>query len=177
MKWHNIPNYEGLYQIARNGQVKSLSRKKIVKKVGFYFTKEKILVHANHKQKDFYPHVILYKNGIKKTESIHRLLAMTFIPNPNGYEHVNHKNGIKSDYKLSNLEWMSASMNEYHAFRIGLKRAVRGDAHPYHKVTDKDVSEMRRKWKFRVYTQKMLSEEYGISSSRISLIVNHKARI
>jgi len=65
----------------------------------------------------------------KKLISLHRLVALTFIPNPNNYPQVNHKNGIKSDNRVENLEWCNNSMNQIHAYFIGLKSRVLSTKH------------------------------------------------
>lgn len=83
-------------------------------------------------------HKIWY-NG--KSQYVHRLIAEKYIPNPNNYPHVNHKNGNKSDNRVENLEWVSPQMNYRHAveYELGLT--------PY-KLNDDDVRaiiELRKK--------------------------------
>ena len=56
---------------------------------------------------------------------VHRLLAEYFIPKVEGMNHVNHKNGIKNDYRLENLEWCNHSINMQHAWDNGLSENVR----------------------------------------------------
>lgn len=54
--------------------------------------------------------------------SIHRLVAIAFIDNPNKLPQVNHKNGIKTDNRAGNLEWVTMSGNNFHSYRTGLKK-------------------------------------------------------
>lgn len=68
-----------------------------------------------------YVNVILFKNGKKKTFSVHRLVAIMFIPNTENKPEVNHKWGIKTDNRASELEWNTTSENMQHAHKIGLQ--------------------------------------------------------
>ena len=79
--------------------------------------------YIKHRLSKFgYIRVGIYHNGKSKQLFIHRLLAETFIPNPENKKDVNHINGIKSDFSLENLEWNTRSENVKHAFRIGLNK-------------------------------------------------------
>lgn len=100
-RWKAIVGYEGLYDISDKGRVKSLGNNKS--------RKEKILNPAkNHKG---YLFVVLYKDGHGKTIKVHRLVAEAFIPNPNNLETINHKDEVKTNNAVSNLEWMSIKDN------------------------------------------------------------------
>jgi len=72
-----------------------------------------------------YKMVHLWKDNKEKGDTIHRLLAIHFIPNPDNKPHVNHKNGNKQDDSIENLEWSTASENMYHAYKQGLKLPTR----------------------------------------------------
>jgi len=57
----------------------------------------------------------------KKSILVHKIVAVAYIPNPNKYPQVNHKNGIKTDNKAENLEWATAKENTRHAINNGLR--------------------------------------------------------
>ena len=103
-EWRQIQGYEGLYEVSNLGRVKSLER---YDKMG-RLIKEKTLNPRKHKKG--YLYVGLSKDGIQKKYSIHRLVAIAFIPNPNNLPQVNHKDENKENNCLDNLEWCT---NEY----------------------------------------------------------------
>jgi hypothetical protein len=72
-----------------------------------------------------YARVELWQNGSGKKYLVHRLLAQAFIPNPDGKPQVNHIDGDKKNNDLSNLEWVTQSENQLHAYRIGLQVGYR----------------------------------------------------
>lgn len=116
--WNNIAGYEGYYQVSNLGRVKSVGRTINRNQKGNLTIKEKII--SSHILKNGYEKVDLYKNGKRKCEYVHRLVAESFIPNPNGKIDVNHINGNKTDNSVCNLEWTTRSENMKHAFNIGL---------------------------------------------------------
>ena len=113
-EWRDIPGYEGYYQVSNQGRIRSVDRKVIARGGLTRISKGKIIA-LNYSRP--YPMVCLSKKDIKKTYLVHRLVADTFIPNPKNEKTVNHKNGIKSDNRVENLEWCSYSDNIKHAFR------------------------------------------------------------
>ena len=83
-----------------------------------------------------YLKVALYNNGKCSFFQVHRLVAKAFIPNPENKPQVNHKNGVKTDNNVQNLEWVSCKENIIHAFRVlGKKFPSRsGKNHPRAKI-------------------------------------------
>ena len=103
--WKPIAGYEGLYEVSDLGRVKSLN----YNHTGI----EKIL--KPRKNTWGYLQVILCKDGNRKQTNIHRLVATTFIPNPNNLETVNHKDEVKTNNVVINLEWMSQKDNNIYS--------------------------------------------------------------
>lgn len=81
------------------------------------------------------------KNGNGK--QVHRLVAQTYVPNPENKPQVNHINGIKTDNRVENLEWVTAKENVNHSYKIGLKTIDKGEKHSQSRITEKDVLEIR----------------------------------
>ena len=99
--YKDIKDLEGKYQVSNFGQILSLNYRKT--------GKAELLKPG--KTKDGYPIVILYKDGKKKTFTIHRLVAETFLPNPNNLLEVNHKDEDKTNNSVDNLEWCTREYN------------------------------------------------------------------
>jgi hypothetical protein len=114
----DIRGYEGLYMICRNGDVVSLPKVSVHKNGRVYSLPEKVLKPYNKPGK--YPHINLFKDKKAKTFEVHRLVAEHFIPNPQNKREVNHINGIKTDNRVENLEWMSSKENKIHGWQNGL---------------------------------------------------------
>ena len=108
-EWRDIEGYEGLYQASTEGRIKSLSKTWICGKGSVRHEKEKIL--KQHSIWSGYLRVCLSKDGENKWFLVHRLVANSFIPNPNGYTQVNHKDECKTNNKVQNLEWCSPAYN------------------------------------------------------------------
>lgn len=153
--WKDIPNYEGRYQVSNFGRIKS------------FVGKEKILKQRTTKKG--YKKVGLCKNKKQKQHRIHRLVAITFLPNNLNLPEVNHIDGDKANNNLSNLEWCSPSHNMKHSFKTGLRKACSGENHGRAKLTEKQVREIKKLALAGIMTQKEIGNAYNISS----VSVNH----
>lgn len=117
--WKDIKGYEGMYQVSNMGRIKGLRR--VINRINSPMElPEKLLTPILDKHGYFIIH--LSKENKKKKFYIHRLLGEYFIGNPTNQECINHKNGIKTDNSLDNLEWCTIAENNQHAFKIGLNK-------------------------------------------------------
>lgn len=140
--WKTVKRYEGLYEVSNMGRVKSLSRTRQGKGGGLYPVCEKIL--TNRVSGAGYFQIALSKGSKKKYPLIHRLVAQNFIPNPQNKPQVNHKNGIKTDNRVENLEWCTQSENQHHAYKIGLQKHQYGEQRFCSKLTENQVVKIKQ---------------------------------
>lgn len=101
--WKDIPGYEGIYQVSNLGRIWS----------------KKMAISMKLTNDRGYLRVMLIrepKSGEYNSVQVHRAVCMAFIPNPENKPQVNHKNRIRSDNRLENLEWVTSSENNTHSY-------------------------------------------------------------
>ncbi len=116
----------------------------------------------------------LYKKDFKYREFIHRLVAFSFIENTNNKPFINHKNGIKTDNIVDNLEWCTQKENVNHAYRTKLRIPDIGQSKGTSKLKNTDIPIIRKMLKESSHTYKEIGDIYKVSSSAIKLIKYNK---
>ena len=124
--WKDIEGYEGWYEVSSYGRVRSVDR------VVTYFNGIRHLLKGRimnlPKDKDGYLLCNLSKNGKATMYRVHRLVAQTFIPNPDGLSIINHKDENPSNNHVSNLEWCTQTYNVNYG--TGRQRSVEKHSKP-----------------------------------------------
>ena len=161
--WKDIKNFENKYQVSNLGNIRSLNynRQNICKNVSL------TIVGAGYLSFNF------CKGGKKIRLSAHRLVAQAFIPNPYNKPDINHKNGIKTDNYIENLEWVTKKENQKHSHVMGLAASQKGENNPFSKLTEKDIYKIRELFDNGVSGSK-IGKMFGITSLYAGRIKNRK---
>jgi hypothetical protein len=152
-----IPGYEGLYSVSREGWIFShrLGRK----------------MRGMRHKKGYTGIILVAENGAKRSTYLHQVVAEVFLGRqPEGTE-INHINGSPSDNSADNLEFISHKANLLHAARIGLVRT--GEKSHLCRIPLKVVQAIRR---IKGLTHSAIAAKFGISQSQVTRIINIKSR-
>lgn len=103
--WKDIKGYEGLYQVSNMGRVWSVKTQRYL--------------HGSWDKDGYIKLTLTAKNGKRKTERTHRLVALAFLDKPEGCNVVNHLNGCRTDNRVENLEWTTVQGNTKHGYDFG----------------------------------------------------------
>lgn len=168
--WKDIDGFRGIYQVSNAGRVRSITRKvHNYMKPGRYLKQYK-------KPNDYLQIGLVSPDGqVFKHVYVHRLVAQSFIPNPNNYSQINHKNFDKEDNRAENLEWVSPTQNILH-FRQG-ELARKYDEKKQRKLATKslqyilDHKDAVIKRYLEGHSIKEVSDYVGIGRDRVSDIL------
>jgi len=171
--FYPLKGFEGLYEINKNGVIKTLPFEIICSNGSKRIAKIKIKNIFIYKSG--YAYTGLSKNKKDKSYTIHRLVAETFIPNPENKPYVNHINGIKNDNRAENLEWVSASENELHKYnvlgRLNARRKLSEEAvyDIWHNIElNINIKDKRKKY----LNVNEMAEKYGVQKQLILSILS-----
>ena len=143
--WKTI-NAEPNYEVSNTGKVRR---------------KDSLHIKSLRFDRYGYLRVTLYPSG--KTYTIHRLVAKAFLDNFENKPQVNHKNGIKTDNKVSNLEWCTNKDNIIHAYDNNLITSCKGEKNAMAKLTDSQVIEIRNNPKYKDLNYKEIAKIFNIA--------------
>lgn len=146
----DIPGYEGLYAADESGKIWGYRGKG-------RFLKPWLIGHG-------YEAVMLFKDKKSRKFLVHRLIAITFIPNPENHPEVNHIDNNIRNNRLENLEWCTSKGNKVHNRKKGRKIGVQ-------KLTEAQVREIYRLYLDEHMLQKDIARIFNISQTNISWIV------
>jgi hypothetical protein len=153
-QWCDVAGYQGWYQVSNFGRIRSL-----------HHGQSRVL--KTFTPKNCYVQVTLYNEGIKILELVHRLVAEAFISNPTNLPEVHHKDGIKTNNRWSNLEWISVP--DHRRNQPYAKGSQQGNA----KLTESNVAEIRRLCAEGL-THRTAANRFHVCRSAITMIVNRK---
>ena len=160
--WKPVVDYEGWYEVSSFGRVRRTTPGKST-------YSGRIL--ANWSKYDGYLCIELRKNNKGRQFVVHRLVAEAFIGScPEGKE-ANHKDGNKHNNIPENLEYVTPSENQYHAYKLGLKRGLKGEANPAVKLTRSQIEQIRLLYSIGLYSHRGLAKTFGMSKSQIGRII------
>lgn len=170
--WKDVPGYEGLYKVSSLGNVMSFQTE------GLFGKGNTGRMMAQHPDKCGYMYVELRSKPKKRLKvSVHRLVAITFIPNPENLPQVNHRDEIRDHNNVDNLEWCSVLYNQRYGHRRERSSiSSTGENNARAILTEKDVLEIRRTYipGDKKYGVRGLSEKYGVAYVTIQKIVQGK---
>ena len=172
--YKKLDGYDFDYYITADGRVWTDSRKNGIER----FMKQ-------HKTKDGYMSVGLYKDGVQKQKRVHILVAEAFIQNTENKPYVNHKDGDKSNNNVENLEWCTQKENVNHAINVlnhwtNTKKqseaaSIQGKRN--RKLTMETARQIRKEYESGEGTSISLSRKYGLSKPCILKILHYKSYV
>ena len=172
--WKEIPRFKGRYEASNTGLIRTIEHIASRTDGKRYTAAQRVLKPAiNHSG---YYRFAVKDDGKLRSFYVARIIAETFIPNPENKQEVNHINGIKTDNNVGNLEWVSRNENVLHSFRTGLQKPKRGELNGMAKLTLEQVRYIREQKRIggRYWGRERIAKELGVSSAHVKDIANNK---
>lgn len=168
--WKEVVGYESLYEVSNTGLVRGMP-----KTVSGNHLKEFRKIPSREKKQCYlhgYPAVTLFKGGKPKLIKVHRLVCEAFLPNPSNLPMVNHKDSVKTNNQVSNLEWCTAKQNIEHMILAGRNYQVpKGQDCSWTNLVNENVGQIRSLY-FHGMKQKEIGHLFEISQQQVSRICN-----
>lgn len=163
-EWRNIKNFDGDYKISNFGKVKSF------KNGSEHILKPCLTENGYHR-------VQLSKNGKSFKFFVHVLVAQEFIEKIENKNFVNHKDGNKLNNFAENLEWVTHSENQKHAFKTGLHKNPEGSKNPSSKFTYEEIKYIRKNYKQydREFGKNGLAKKFNVCHTTIFKIISNRS--
>jgi len=161
--WKEVAGYEGLYEASNLGRIRSVPRT-LIDGLGRARRYRSKILTGGVSDKGYWA-VMMCRGSVQRMTLISRLVAETFIPNPDGKAEVNHKDGNKNDNSVNNLEWMTHQENSLH--RNAVLRKNIGDKNYGAKMTNETVMEMRKMREETGYAYRIIAEKFGLNENTI----------
>lgn len=177
-RWKPVRRYEGFYEVSNLGRVRSVDRlivtsANVLRNVKGSVLKPFPTSPATNLKVKPYLQVDLWRDNINKKELVHRLVWEAFNGIIPKHKQVNHKNGVKFDCRLKNLNLKTPKGNMTHAIRKGLNN-TKGSHNGSSKLGEADVLFIRELFTTGTYSQKELSDSIGVNFVTIHDIVTRK---
>lgn len=161
--------YEGQYEVSNWGRWKIIPR--LVNSswgIRMHIKEERITIGSNS---NGYRCVMMKRDGIRKQVDLHTLVGKWFIPNPNNFPQILHKDDVRDNNYFENLEWGTQQKNIRDAVKRGRMVFTKGEQRSTSKLTEEKVREMRLKHRAENITVRKLAVMYGISYSVVGQIL------
>lgn len=169
--WKEIPGWERYYKVSNLGNFISLERKIDRGNNTTKILKQRILKLC---KRGLYIHMKFCRNGKEESYQAHKLVSLIFLPNPENKKMVNHKNGIKTDNRVENLEWCTAKENVRHTHATGLVHPQRGAKRYNAKLTEDEAFEILQLNRMYGLGPKMIARHYNLDSSTVTVLLQRK---
>lgn len=169
--WKDVVGYEGYYQVSNFGRIKRLEGLCFhYRGIGTRRVYERILKQGFCKRFG-YLSVSLSVNGIAISKRVNILVAVAFILNPLNKPQVNHMDHVKTNNRVDNLEWVTASENKIHTIKAGRVKNIHCDG-----IVDAEKAlKIREMWSGGI-TQMQIARLFAIGQSEISRVINRKRK-